>query len=324
MRRVRTTACTPSSPLELPVTLGIRDLRSESGRLKTLDGHARQTVTASYNRTTFRLRKRRPARERCQRFLQPTSPSSVSDSWRGSICSTFLKTPTIHATEILGDVGFDFVVLDEEHAPFDRIAIDHILLAARAAGTAALVRVADPRPSSILSALDGGAAGVLVPHVDTPAKAREIAAAARYRNGRRGFSSSPRAAGYGRLGMRAHIEAADAATTVIAMIEDPEALDVIEAIAAAEGIDGFFIGRGDLTVALGEFSTEAPAVRAATEKIIAAGRSAGKPICLMTGSTADATAMTALGATAFIVASDQGFLRQAAMKAFAEFGARAA
>jgi 2-keto-3-deoxy-L-rhamnonate aldolase RhmA len=239
------------------------------------------------------------------------------------LLGTFLKTPTVHATEILGDVGFDFVVADEEHAPFDRISIDHVLLAARAAGTAGIVRVAAPSPSNILSVLDSGATGILVPHVDTPEKAREVVAASRYRGGRRGFSNSPRAGRYGRLGTWEHIDAADAATTVIAMIEDPEALDAIEAIAAVEGIDGFFIGRGDLTVALGAPSMDAPLGRAATERIIAAGRAKGKAFCLMTGSMADAAAMKALGATAFIVASDQGFMRQAAIKALADFGAQA-
>ena len=57
---------------------------------------------------------------------------------------TFIKTPTCHSIEILGGVGFDFVVIDEEHAPFDRSAIDIGLLAARAVGTAGLVRVAQP------------------------------------------------------------------------------------------------------------------------------------------------------------------------------------
>ena len=60
------------------------------------------------------------------------------------LLGTFIKTPTSHATEILGDLGFDFVVIDEEHAPFDRASIDVCLLAAKAAGTAGIVRVAAP------------------------------------------------------------------------------------------------------------------------------------------------------------------------------------
>ena len=84
---------------------------------------------------------------------------------REHLIGTFVKTPTTHATEILGALGFDFVVIDEEHAPFDRMATDTALLAARAAGTAALVRVQSA--TSILSVLDCGATGVLVPQSRT-------------------------------------------------------------------------------------------------------------------------------------------------------------
>jgi staphyloferrin B biosynthesis citrate synthase len=240
------------------------------------------------------------------------------------LVGTFIKTPTCHSIEILGGVGFDFVVIDEEHAPFDRSAIDIGLLAARAAGTAGLVRVAQPTAANILSVLDSGAAGVLVPHVSSPAKAKDIAAACRYRGGRRGFSNSPRAGGYGALSMWPHVDAADAATTVIAMIEDAEALDCIDAIVAVEGIDGIFLGRGDLTVALGADAMDAPVVHAAIERVTQAARAAGKPICAMAGSIADGAALQALGVTAFIVASDQGFLRQAAAKALTDFAALAA
>jgi 2-keto-3-deoxy-L-rhamnonate aldolase RhmA len=236
------------------------------------------------------------------------------------VFGTFLKTPTGHATEILGGVGFDFVVIDEEHAPFDRAAIDVALLAARAAQIAGIVRVASP--ASLLPALDCGAVGVLVPHVSSAGKAREIAAACRYRGGRRGFSNSPRAGSYGGRAIWNHVQTADATTLVIAMIEDPEALGEIEAIVAVEGIDAFFVGRGDLTVSLGAPSMDAPAVRDAVTRIAAAARKARKPLCAMVGQAADAKWLRGLGATAFIVSSDQGFMRQAATAALSEFRAQ--
>jgi 2-keto-3-deoxy-L-rhamnonate aldolase RhmA len=216
------------------------------------------------------------------------------------LVGTFVKTPTTHATEILGALGFDFVVIDEEHAPFDRLATDAALLAARAAGTAALVRVQSA--AGILSVLDCGATGVLMPHVATEARAREVAAACRYRGGRRGYSGSPRHAGYGAAGMWKTVEAADAAVTVIAQIEDPEALDEIDAIAAVAGIDALFVGRGDLAVALGAKSSDAPDVRGAVERIAQAARSAGKPVCVFVAGEAEASWLRDQGATAFVVA----------------------
>ena len=237
---------------------------------------------------------------------------------------TFLKTPTTHATEILGIAGYDFVVVDQEHGPFGRESTDAVLLACRAYGVGGVVRVPDSAPSSILAALDCGAAGLLVPHVDSPEKARSVVASCRYRGGVRGFSNTTRAGGFGEASIPDHIARQDREVCVIAMIEDPPALEMIDAIVATEGLDGVFIGRGDLTVALGESSMAAASVAAATDQIIAAARRAGKPVCVMTGAQADARDLARKGASAFIMSSDQGFLRQAAKSTLAEISASVA
>ena len=234
------------------------------------------------------------------------------------LAGTFIKTPTGHAVEIFGDVGYDFVVIDEEHAPFDRQAIDNAVMAARAGRIAALVRVPSAAHPSLLSSLDCGATGVLVPHVASVEKAREVVAGCRYVGGKRGFSNSPRAGNYGGLGLNQHIAAGDRVTTVVAQIEDPEALDVIDGIAAVDGIDCLFVGRGDLAVAMGGVSMEGPEVAAATEKVCRAAKKVGKPVMVFVGTKADAEAMSRLGATAFIVASDPGLMRRAATAALKE------
>ncbi|MER8828073.1 aldolase/citrate lyase family protein [Mesorhizobium sp. M0938] len=238
-----------------------------------------------------------------------------------TLVGTFIKTPATHPVEILGAIGFEFVVIDEEHAPWDRVKIDGALLAARASGTAGIVRVAEPSAAKILAVLDDGATGVLVPHVSSAAKAKEIAQACRFRGGRRGFSNTTRAGDFGATGVWPHVEAQDAAVTFIAMIEDPEALDEIDAIVATEGLDGVFIGRGDLTVALGAEAMDAPQIMATCEKIIAAARKVGKPVAMMVANAEDATRFHAMGATTFIVASDQGFMRQAGLKAYSDISA---
>ncbi|MBP0437183.1 HpcH/HpaI aldolase family protein [Tianweitania sediminis] len=238
-----------------------------------------------------------------------------------TLVGTFVKTPATHPIEILGSLGFEFVVIDEEHAPWDRMAIDAALLAARASGTAGIVRVAEPTPAKILAVLDDGATGVLVPHVSSAAKAQEIVKACRYRGGRRGFSNTTRAGDFGAVGVWPHVDAQDAAVTFIAMIEDPEALDEIDAIVGTEGLDGVFIGRGDLTVALGAPAMDAPEIMSACETIIAAAKKVNKPVAMMVANADDANRFHAMGATTFIVASDQGFLRLAASKAYADISA---
>ena len=235
------------------------------------------------------------------------------------LVGSFIKTPTPHATEIFGAVGYDFVVIDEEHAPIDRAQTDVLLLAARAANVAGLVRVSSDGGGTILSALDCGAMGVLVPHVASVEKARAVAAAVRYRGGRRGYSGSSRAGRYGGLPMWRLVDEQDAGVCAIAMIEDPEALDHIDEIAAVDGIHGLFIGRGDLTVALGAPSSADPAVQRVVTRVIQAAAKAGKPVCVMVGTAAEAKGFADLGASAFIISSDQGHLRKSAGDALAEF-----
>ena len=232
------------------------------------------------------------------------------------LVGTFLKTPTSHATEIVAGLGFDFVVIDQEHAPFDRTTTDIALMAARGSNIPALVRVSGP--DAILSVLDCGATGILIPHVASTAYAREVATLCRYRNGRRGYATSTRAGGYTAVPMWQHIRAADDTVTVIAQIEDPEALDQIDAIAAVEGIDSLFIGRGDLTAAFGDETPNPPAIRAAVETITAAARKANKPVSVYVGGRPEAEWLQSQGATTFIFNSDQGFLRQAATRGLAE------
>jgi len=223
----------------------------------------------------------------------------------------FVKTGSPHIVEVLGGCGLDFVVIDAEHAPFDRVSLDLMVMAGRAANLPVLVRVPDDRPSTLLSTLDIGAAGVLVPHVDTAAQAAEIVCAARFAGGQRGYSGSPRYAGYGALGMAEAQRRGDEAL-VLCQIESRQGLDECEAIAATEGLDGVFIGRSDLSLSLGETSAAAPPVVSATRRILAAGVAVGKLVGMFVGSTQEAAQFTPLGANWFIVGSDQSILRSGA------------
>lgn len=225
---------------------------------------------------------------------------------------TFLKIPASMPTEILGSLGFDFVVVDEEHSPFNRETTDLIVLACRAVGIGSVVRVQSPDPASILSVLDCGADAILVPHVTDADTARAIVAAARYRGGKRGFAPTTRAGAFGADTTAGHIDRQDARATVIAMIEDPEAIDNIDQILAVEGLDGVFIGRGDLSVAYQDYDGSTGVVAKATTRVQAAAKAMGKTVAILPGSPEDAAARAADGASAFILSSDQGFLRAAA------------
>ena len=239
---------------------------------------------------------------------------------RELLIGTFCKTPTSHSTEILGSLGYDFVMLDEEHAPWTRQTLEAGFLGARAFNTAGLVRIARPDANSILSVLDDGAIGIMVPHVSSVEKARNIASWARYKGGTRG-SGVGRGGDYGGRPMEEHYKSADATTTVIAMIEDREAIDRIDEITAVEGIDAFFLGRGDLTLSLSNATGPAPTVEEAVRIVAKSVLKSGKALCAVTQNMAsdDAKKMIDLGVTGLMVASDQGFLRSGALAQLEHF-----
>ncbi len=229
-----------------------------------------------------------------------------------TLLGTFLKTPHPHVVEVLASSGLDCICVDAEHAPFDRRDIDACVMAAQLGGLPVLVRTPNSAPEQILNALDCGADGVVVPHVRSADEARAVAASAHYAQGGRGYAGSSRAAGYGTRSMPDHKAASAAKTVVIAQIEDAEALDEIDAIAAVDGLDALFIGRIDLTVSLGCDSPDDPVVVAAVERVVAAGRAAGRPTGMFLSRSSDVAMWRTKGATLFLLGSDHGFIRDGA------------
>ena len=227
------------------------------------------------------------------------------------IAGTWVKTPHPHVVEVLAFSPLDLIVLDAEHAPFDRASLDLCIMAARAGSKPVLVRPASSAPEHILNALDCGADGVIVPHVRSAVEAREIVRACHYVPGGRGFAGSSRAAGYTTLGMAKHRERAKD-VIVIAQIEDVEAVEAIDEIAAVEGIDALFIGRADLTISYAADAPDDAVVVAAVERICAAGQAAGRTVGMFLSRVGDVPDWRAKGASLFVLQSDQDFLLKGA------------
>ena len=228
------------------------------------------------------------------------------------LIGTWVKTPSPMVCEVLGATELDMVCLDAEHAPFDRMALDQCLLALRSSGMPALVRVPSAAPEHTLNALDCGATGIVVPHVTSAAMAAAAAGAAHYGPGGRGYAGSSRAAAYTRKPMASHLADSAAESTVIAQIEDLEALEVIDEIAAVDSVDCLFIGRADLTVAMGADSPKAPEVVSAVERVCEAGRRAGRAVGMFVGDAGEVPHWREAGASFFLLSSDHGFLQQGA------------
>jgi 2-keto-3-deoxy-L-rhamnonate aldolase RhmA len=224
------------------------------------------------------------------------------------VVGTFIKTPSPIVVEVLALTALDCLCLDAEHAPFDRLAIDGCALAARAAGKDLLVRVPTTAPEHVLNALDCGATGIVAPHVRSVAEAEALVRMARYGAGGRGYAGSSRAAGYTTRSMADHLAASADTIVVIAQIEDAEAVEDIEGIAAVPGIDALFVGRADLTVAYGASSQDEPRVIEAVERICAAGRRHDRAVGMFLARPGDIPQWRAKGASLFLLSSDHNFM----------------
>jgi 2-keto-3-deoxy-L-rhamnonate aldolase RhmA len=227
------------------------------------------------------------------------------------LAGTWVKTPHPHVVEVLSLSSLDVLVLDAEHAPFDRASLDMCIMAARAGGKPVLVRPPSSAPEQILNALDLGADGVILPHIRTAAEANEAVKACQYVSGGRGYAGSSRAAGYTTKGMEKH--RADARNViVIAQIEDVDGVENIDAIAEVEGIDALFIGRADLTIAYGAKTPDDAVVVAAVDRIVAVSKAAGRTSGMFLGRVSDVRHWREKGSSLFILGSDHDFLLQGA------------
>lgn len=227
---------------------------------------------------------------------------------RQPMMGTFLKTPSAIVCEVLGLSPLDCICIDAEHAPFGRMELDHCLAALRAAGMPSLVRVQTDSAGEILTALDSGATGLVLPHVISGEQAATIVRNSQYSTNGRGYAGSSRAAGYTTKPMAQHLRDSAATTTIIAQIEDAQALPHLDAIAATEGIDCLFVGRMDLTLSLGASSPADAIVVDAVNQICAAGLRHGKAVGMFVPGGEDCRDWQNKGATLFLLASDHQFM----------------
>jgi 2-keto-3-deoxy-L-rhamnonate aldolase RhmA len=230
------------------------------------------------------------------------------------LAGTFIKIAEVTVVEVLASAGLDFLCFDGEHAGWDRGRMDACLAVARALDVPVLVRVPSGSAENILTALDAGAVGIVVPHVDSVAKAQDIAKAAHFGRGGRGFAGSTRWAGFATRPM-AEVLAQDGQTIVIAQIEEPEGVEAAAEIAAVPGIDALFAGPADLTVGYGLTALGSDVLSQALTRIGQAAREAGKAYAAWVPDAATAQDWSRHGVTMFVVGSDHVFLRHGAAAA---------
>jgi 4-hydroxy-2-oxoheptanedioate aldolase len=222
--------------------------------------------------------------------------------------------------ELLGYVGFDFVLLDMEHSSMDLQNVENMIRAAEVSGTTPVVRVPDNNHKFILRVLEAGAQGIVVPHVFTAVEAMEIVKHMKYApQGRRGIGRQ-RAAMYGIADAAEYYAWANREIMVGIMVEDREAVENIDEIAQVDGVDLIFVGPGDLSATLGvPGGYQLPEPQEYIDRAITAIRKAKKAAIGMPGYLESEVPTLVSKGVRFITSpsSDKGMLSACAAEALA-------
>lgn len=212
------------------------------------------------------------------------------------------------AAEIVGDSGFDWVLVDTEHAPNEPPDV-LAQLQAYAAGTAqVVVRPAWNDAVLIKRLLDIGAQTLLVPFVQNAEEARRAVAACRYPpSGIRGITAGGRASRYGRAS--SYLKEADGQVCLLVQVETLGAIEEIPEIAAVDGVDGIFIGPSDLSASMGHIGNPShPEVQNIIKRAAKRINESGKMAGILTSVEADARRYIEWGYGFVAVGTDIGLL----------------
>ena len=225
----------------------------------------------------------------------------------------WLSLADIGAAEIMGTMGFDWVLIDGEHSPNDIRSMRDQLIALQSSDSCALVRVPVGDSRLIKQVLDIGAQTVLVPMVESAEQARELVRAVRYPpNGIRGVgAAATRASNF--AWHENYVQTADEQICLLVQVESRAGVAALDDILAVEGIDGVFIGPADLSADLGfAGKPTTPAVQAVIADVLKKTAAAGKLAGIM--SLGDGTQQYIDdGARMIAVAIDIVLLKQAAV-----------
>lgn len=223
------------------------------------------------------------------------------------------------STEILAGAGFDWLLLDMEHSPNELPELLSQLQAMKGGTATAIVRPPWNDMVVFKRLLDIGVQTLLVPYVQTAEEAANAVSYTRYPpHGVRGFAGAPRASGYGRVKDYAH--RCGEQICLLVQVETVLGLQNLEAIANVDGVDGVFIGPGDLSASIGYLGRQGHEdvvreIERAIGRITAAGNRAG----ILTGDEALARRYMAAGCLFTAVGSDAGLLARGSEALAARF-----
>lgn len=202
----------------------------------------------------------------------------------GALAAVEIASGSPAVVELAGGMGFDLLVLDARHAAVSPFSgeLEDLVRAAAAVGSPALVRVPEASPGTLNRALNDGAAGLIVPAVESAADALAAVHASRYPPaGRRGAAPVVRAARFGLTPWDDYRETVNQENVVLASLESAAGLAAAAEIVAVDGLDGVALGALDLALATGgspETPDGVPGAREAIAAVVAAGKLAAAAV----------------------------------------------
>jgi 4-hydroxy-2-oxoheptanedioate aldolase len=229
------------------------------------------------------------------------------------LVGTFLNLGAPQAVEVAGLTGLDWLLIDLEHGAGTEADLLVQLYAAETTGVPAIVRVEVSARLRVGRVLDLGAAGVMVPRLETLAEVRDAASYVRYHpDGVRGIALMTRGAELGRIG-HGDVRRKSATLPLVVQIENPSAVEHAAEFAAIEGVDVLFVGPTDLTHSLGipgDFAN--PTYRDALGRVVAAATAAGKEAGILLRRLEDLDRHVDLGFRFIGVGSDSAWIADGA------------
>jgi 2-keto-3-deoxy-L-rhamnonate aldolase RhmA len=234
----------------------------------------------------------------------------------GSVAGAWISLTDPAAAEILGQVGFDFLLFDSEHSPWDLAPLQTAIMALNGTRTVPIVRVPWNDHVRIKQVLDLGAEGILAPMVNTVAECRALVSACRYPPlGTRGFG--PRRASNYYRNAEAYLAVANEAIFVMPQIESIGTVEVLDDYLRVPGIDAVCIGPNDLSGTAGLLrQLEHPTVKGALDRIVETASAHKIPVCLGVNTRADQQAeLVRRGVRILLVTSDLELLSTGARNA---------
>lgn len=217
---------------------------------------------------------------------------------------TWVKLGTPETLECLALAGFDFIVVDTEHAPHTFESAYRCIVLAQGFGMKALVRLPDSQGADVQRILDSGADGVLIPRVRSADEARRIAEGMLFSpKGMRGLGITSRAGHWGLKSTPQYVQEGNELVLRAPQLEDPSALREVEQILDVEGINAVFVGPGDLALASGKPATH-PDNAALVDHVARVANARGVPCGTAVGDAAAAQKARERGFNFVMVSND--------------------